>query len=103
MEINHTRTQLNKEKNRFELKLDQAIAFIDFKIGKAGDIYLIHTEVPPAFKGKGVGHKLVRESLEIVEEDGCLMIPICPFVRSFILSNREDYKNILSPKAKLNE
>lgn len=103
MELAHTSTQLNREKNRFELKLDQDLAFIDFKIGKSGDIYLIHTEVPPVYKGKGVGHKLVRESLKIVEDDGCLMIPICPFVRSFIISNRADYQNILSPKAKLNE
>lgn len=101
MELAHTKTQLNEEESRFELRLDNDVAFIDFKVSKGGDLYMVHTEVPPIFKGKGVGHKLVRESLEIIENDGCLMIPICPFVRAFVQSNREDYENILSPKAKL--
>lgn len=101
MDIVHARTLLNKDKNRFELKIDNDIAFIDFKLNQNGDVNMVHTEVPPMLGGKGVGHKLVRESLEIIEKDECLVIPLCPFVRSFIKSNLKDYRNILSPKAKL--
>jgi hypothetical protein len=46
MELAHTKTQLNKEKNRFELKLEKDLAFIEFKVASKGDIYMVHTEVP---------------------------------------------------------
>ncbi len=101
MEIAHTKTVLNLKDNRFELKLDDDFALINFTIGKSGDVYLTHTEVPKMYEGKGVAHKLVRESIEIAENENWLIVPICPFVRDFVKSNMEDYKNILSPKTKM--
>lgn len=101
MDLASIRTIDNKDSSRFELTLDAEVAFIDYKIGKSGDIYLVHTEVPKILEGQGVGHKLVRESLEMIEENDFLVIPLCPFVRSFIKDNRSDYLHLLSEKAKL--
>lgn len=101
MDLASLKTFNNKENQRFELSLDSEMAFIEYKLGKSGDLYMIHTEVPKSLEGQGVGHKLVRESLAIVEENQCKIIPLCPFVRSFIQDNRLDYQHLLSEKAKL--
>ncbi|MFK7952793.1 MAG: GNAT family N-acetyltransferase [Ekhidna sp.] len=102
MEIASKKTILNTEKNQFELLLEDYLAFIAFRRMKnSNDIYMTHTEVPTILEGKGIGHKLVRESLDIAENEGFLIVPLCPFVRGFIFSNLEDYKNILSPKTKM--
>ncbi|MEQ8903848.1 GNAT family N-acetyltransferase [Ekhidna sp.] len=101
MDLASLKTKDNREANRFELSVDDAVAFIDYKVGKSGDVYMVHTEVPKKFEGQGVGHKLVRESLEIIENNDCHIVPLCPFVRSFIQDNRSDYHHLLSEKAKL--
>ena len=101
MDLARLKTQNNTEEQRFILQLEDAAAFIDYKIGKSGAVYLIHTEVPDEMEGQGVGHKLVRESLEMIEKDNLKIIPLCPFVKSFIKNHRSDYEHLLSEGAKL--
>ncbi|MEO9484474.1 MAG: GNAT family N-acetyltransferase [Ekhidna sp.] len=101
MDLANLKTKDNESESRFELSLDGEIAFIDYKIGKSGDVYFVHTEVPKQLGGKGIGHKLVRESLEIIEQNDCLIIPLCPFVKSFLKSHISDYEHVLSERAKL--
>lgn len=101
MDLASLKTIRNVTDSRFELVLGEDLAIIDFKEGKSGAIYLVHTEVPDSYEGQGVGHKLVRESLEILEEENYKVIPLCPFVRSFIKSNLSDYKHMLAEGVKL--
>ncbi len=101
MDLANLKTTRNSAKNRFELELDHSMAFIDYKIGKSGAIYLIHTEVPRELEGKGVGHKLVRESLEIIEKANLKIVPLCPFVKSFLIKHLDDYRQLLVEGAKL--
>lgn len=96
MDLAKLHTEHNKEQSRFELKMDNDLAFIDYKVGKSGNWYLIHTEVPDHLEGQGAGNKLVRESLEIIEKLDVKIIPTCPFVRTFIKRHRTDYENILA-------
>ena len=49
-----------------------------------GSVTLIHTEIDPAFKGQGLGDKIVSAALADLEELGLRMIPVCPFVRSYL-------------------
>ena len=37
MDLASLKTVDNQQANRFELKLDQAMVFIEYKIGKSGD------------------------------------------------------------------
>ena len=83
------------------LQFEDSAAFIDYKIGKRGAVYLIHTEVPDELEGQGIGHKLVRESLDMIEKDDLKIIPLCPFVKSFIKKHRSDYEHLLAEGAKL--
>lgn len=101
MDLASLKTKNNSSKNRFELVFEGLEAFIDYKIGKRGSMYLVHTEVPNEAEGQGVGHKLVREALEIVDRENIQIIPLCPFVRSFIKKHLEDYQELLAEGTKL--
>ncbi|MEQ9468247.1 MAG: GNAT family N-acetyltransferase [Ekhidna sp.] len=101
MDLASLKTVKNESESRFELFIGEDRAIIDFKVGKSGAIYLVHTEVPDKLEGQGVGHKLVRESLDILEHEGAKIIPLCPFVRSFLKDNLDDYKHMFAEGVKL--
>lgn len=101
MDLANLKTVDNADKSQFELVVDGEVAFVAYKVGKTNDVYMVHTEVPTNLEGKGVGHKLVRESLEIIEDRNCKIVPLYPFVRSFVQDHRSDYEHLLSERAKL--
>jgi len=74
----------NTNEQRFELTVDGKTAFIDYIINKKGVIYLTHTEVPAKLEGEGIGSRLVKQSLETIEQRELKLAPICPFVAAFI-------------------
>jgi len=41
-----------------------------------------HTEVDPAFGGKGVGKKMVMEAVDFARNNNLKIIPLCPFAKS---------------------
>ncbi|WP_432412923.1 GNAT family N-acetyltransferase [Rasiella sp. SM2506] len=73
----------NREKSRFETKLDGKTAFIDYK-RKSDVMYLTHTEVPEELGGKGVGSSLVKFALEAAKKEGKKVISQCSFVSGYI-------------------
>lgn len=48
---------------------------------KVGDSRIIidHTGVPDAFRGKGIGAKLVARAVEDARASGKTVVPLCPF------------------------
>lgn len=79
------RTIQNSERNRFELSIEGQLAVLDYTFKKStNQIFLVHTEVPEVLRGNGWGEKLVGESLEIIRSKGYKVVPICPFVISYI-------------------
>ena len=64
-------------------------------------IVFTHTDVEPEFKGKGIGSVLVRRALDDVRAEGThRVLPLCPFVKSWIANHRE-YADLLytSPRS----
>jgi predicted GNAT family acetyltransferase len=69
--------------HRFEAVLGGEIGFLDYR--KSGDLLtLLHTEVAPALRGKGVGEKLVRFAMEHARTHGLTVKPLCPYVRKWL-------------------
>lgn len=101
MDLAPLKTDINQEENRFELWVEGNLAKIDFKKGSKGQLYMIHTEVPEQLSNKGVGHKLVREALTWVENNGLKIVPLCPFVRAYVKENLSDYEEIIQEGSKL--
>jgi uncharacterized protein len=73
----------NPTTSRYEMACADAVAFIDYR--RAGSrIILIHTEVPEALSGQGVGTKFVAGVLESIRSEGATVVAQCTFVARFI-------------------
>ena len=73
----------NTERHRFELDADGHVAFSNYKRAD-GVLTILHTEVPKALEGHGIGSALVRGVLDIARAQGMKVVPVCPFVKSYM-------------------
>ena len=78
----------NTAEQQFEMNISGHIAFIAYE--PSGDaLALTHTEVPMALEGKGIGSTLVEKTLSYIEEKQQKIVPLCPFVSSYIKRHQE--------------
>jgi uncharacterized protein len=52
-------------------------------------IEFIHTEVPGALSGRGVGTRLARHVLDAARAKGLKVIPTCPFIAAWMKRHPE--------------
>lgn len=96
--------QHNPDEARFEARVDGVFAGASYYLYRGERILLLHTEVEPAFEGRGVGGALTQLALDTVRERGELTAPLCPFVEGYInrhpeyedLVDRELFKHLRS-------
>ncbi|MCK5907061.1 MAG: N-acetyltransferase [Flavobacteriales bacterium] len=80
--------RINKEKQRFELEVNGIVAYLTY-VEVDGVYQLPHTIVPKEIGGKGIGKKLVKQSLEYLLERNIVYLPICSFVIAFVANHKE--------------
>lgn len=86
----------NAAGHRYEAKLDGALAgFAEYNL-LTDAIMFTHTEVLPAFEGKGVGSGLARHVLDEARTRGLHVIPVCQFIAGYIRKHRE-YAELVRP------
>lgn len=78
----------NEALHNFELFIDGARAFIDYK-QKGDKVYLIHTEVPEALQGKGVAAAIVEKTFRYMEAHQLKLVPLCVYVKHFLSTHPE--------------
>lgn len=86
----------NSEKNRFEYSIDNHTAVADYILTKDGRIVLTHTEVPKSMEGQGIGSRLAKAAFSYAKENGLKVMPLCPFMASFVRRHRDEYAGILA-------
>jgi len=85
----------NYEKSRYEILINGELAgFADYEVIE-DTVKFPHTEVDPAFGGRGVGSALVEFALEDVKEQGKFVAPICPFVAKAISKKPDQYPSLV--------
>jgi len=77
------RVRDHREVNRFELIKDGHIAFLEYE-RRTDAFVLLHTEVPAALQGTGVGTRLVKGALELARTEHRPLIVRCPFVTGYL-------------------
>lgn len=78
------------EWSRFEIHVDGQLAgFAQYRLAP-GRITFTHTEIDEAFEGRGLGSALARGALDAARERGLAVVPLCPFIRSWI-AKHPDY------------
>ena len=87
------------EAHRYELLADGELAgFAEYQLSP-GEILFIHTEIDEAYEGKGLGSVLVRHVLDDARERGLAVLPLCPFLRSWI-GRHADYLDLVPATAR---
>jgi predicted GNAT family acetyltransferase len=74
----------NDAKDRYEITLDGNLAGFAQYVRRGGLRYFVHTEVDPAFEGRGLGSKLASAALALAEASGEPVVPLCPFIAGYI-------------------
>jgi predicted GNAT family acetyltransferase len=84
----------NQDRHRFELDAEGHVAFSNYR--REGNILtVLHTEVPAALNGRGIGSALARGLLDIARAQGLKVRPLCPFVAAYIARHPE-YADLLA-------
>ncbi|MEU8340107.1 GNAT family N-acetyltransferase [Spirillospora sp. NPDC048832] len=85
----------NPGQSRYEITVDGDLAgFVEYERGE-GSVVFIHTEVDPAFEGKGIGGALARGALDDVRAKGQSVVPLCPFIKKWI-GKHPDYQDLVA-------
>jgi predicted GNAT family acetyltransferase len=83
----------NPAASRFEAKVEGALARCDYRMD-GGVMLLVHTEVPPALEGRGIGAAVVRAALDHAAAEGLRVRPRCSFVSAY-LARHPQYRSLL--------
>ena len=82
--------------NRYEARLGDMLAgFVDYRLVRTRRI-LIHTEVPTAFGGRGIGAALARHALDDARATGIHVTVKCPFIGAY-LKRHPEYADVVAP------
>jgi predicted GNAT family acetyltransferase len=74
--------------SRFAVHIEDETAVLEYKLFKDKVAYT-HTGVPRSLEGRGIGSRLVRAGLDWAREEGLRVVPVCPFVTSYIQRHPE--------------
>ena len=86
--------QDNPDRRRFEILLDGEVAgFADYQ-ARDGAVVIVHSEVDPAYRGKGLGGQLAQQTLDALRERAVKVVPACPFFARYVADHPE-YQEIV--------
>lgn len=78
----------NPEKRRFEILFVDAeaetLAGKTYYLDNKDDRIFYHTTVDEAYGGRGLAGVLVKHALEVTADEGKTLVPVCPYVKSYV-------------------
>jgi hypothetical protein len=77
----------------FEVDLGKNKAVLIYMI-KAGLFILLHTEVPPAFEGRGIAGKMAQTALEYAKDKGLKVRSYCSYTTRYI-ERHPEYQDLI--------
>lgn len=98
IDFDHISVTDNQAERRYEAHIGDAVAVLEYaRDGKR--IALIHTGVPNELEGHGIAGKLTKYALDDARSHGLEVIPVCPFVVSY-LRRHPDEMDIVAADAR---
>jgi predicted GNAT family acetyltransferase len=73
----------NTDRHRLEVHIDHAVAHLDYTLHD-GRLTIVHTEVPEALGGRGLGGVLVQAALDKAIAGDFVVIATCPYAKSWL-------------------
>ena len=78
----------NQKASRFETIVDGQVAYAEYTPVEGG-LEFTHTWVPEKLEGKGIASALVKFAMDYARNNNQKVIPVCPFVKAFLLKHTE--------------
>ncbi|PTX14161.1 hypothetical protein C8N40_1127 [Pontibacter mucosus] len=78
----------NPARHRYEATVEGKTAFIEYKLLPCV-MKVLHTEVPKELEGRGLARTMTQFALKHIEEHNLQLVPLCPYMRSFLKKNPE--------------
>ncbi|MBV0893783.1 GNAT family N-acetyltransferase [Microbacterium sp. NC79] len=79
-----TLVRRNEEAGRYEILVDDVVAGFTEFTERQGAFLFPHTEIDPAFGGRGLGSTLVAGAMADSAARGDTVVPLCPFVVKYL-------------------
>ena len=85
----------NPDGSRYEVLVDgDVVGELHYRL-RPDRVSLVHTEVQPAFEGRGLASWLVAGALEDIRARGLRIVPICPYVGAY-LQRHPEYADLMA-------
>jgi predicted GNAT family acetyltransferase len=85
----------NPEESRFEVSVDGALAGFAAYEKDADAVVFVHTEVFEEYEGRGLAGQLAKAALGTVRDAGGKIVPLCPYIRSYVRKHAPEYDDLL--------
>lgn len=82
------------DRSRYEATIDGEVAGFAEYLTTGPLTVFTHTEVGPAYEGKGVGSALARFALDDMRAHDRRVLPVCPFIKDWI-GRHPDYAGVI--------
>jgi uncharacterized protein len=84
---------------RFLASLPEGIGELIYKRVGPLTLELVHTEVAPGLRGRGVGEALVEAAIAYARAEGLSIIATCPYVQRWLAKHPEHHDLVISSTA----
>ena len=74
----------NEAAHRFEARFAEGVAVLQYQYRNDGALVLVHTEVPPALRRRGIATRLASAALAFARDNRLEVVPVCPFVAAYL-------------------
>ena len=96
VDFDHVVVNDNPQHQRFEALVAGHLSVAEYE--RKGDrIVFTHTKVPEELSGHGIANKLVQAALEQARAEQLTVVPLCPFVTTFI-RRHPDFRTLVAPE-----
>ncbi len=79
----------NPSQSQFQVEMEGYTAFLKYR-DRPGRLVLVHTEVPPELRGRGIADALAKGALDYARENNLKVTPLCPFVQKYLERHPEE-------------
>lgn len=86
--------KVNEATNQFELETPEGLALIAYEI-QGSTISIMHTEVPEAAEGQGIGSELAGFALDYARQKQLKVQVYCKFMQTY-LQKHPQYQDLIS-------